>query len=115
MVADLRINQRELGSAQTIAGCEVRTAIINRRACDRSKAGSAKAIAWYEVRATKSNRRARNRSTLGSTVGGYLVTILKLRQLVLARSGVIKKSTDGDVGLWSIAGTRIWGDTRKEN
>jgi hypothetical protein len=34
------------------AGGEVRTTIINRRACDRSRAGSAQAIAWYEVRAT---------------------------------------------------------------
>jgi hypothetical protein len=34
------------------AGGEVQTAIINRRACDRSRAGSAQAIAWYEVRAT---------------------------------------------------------------
>jgi hypothetical protein len=32
---------------------EVRTTIINLRACDRSRAGSAQAIAWYEVRATK--------------------------------------------------------------
>jgi hypothetical protein len=79
---------RELGSAQTTAGCEVRTTIINRRACDRSRAGSAQAIAWYEVRGTKSNRRARNRSTIGSTVGGYLETIRSLRQLVLAQSGV---------------------------
>jgi hypothetical protein len=34
------------------AGGEVRTKIINRRACDRTRAGLAQAIAWYEVRAT---------------------------------------------------------------
>jgi hypothetical protein len=40
-------------SIQMTAVGEVRTMVINRRACDRSRTGLAQAIAWYEVRATK--------------------------------------------------------------
>jgi hypothetical protein len=60
-------------------------------------------------------RRARNQATHGSSVGGYLETIRTLRQVVLARSGVTKQSTDDYVRLYSMAGTGIWGETRKEN